>query len=94
MVAGKKRRIETELGEFIVLNLAAVMEREREKHGLGKVEFAKFCQITAPSYLTILDGTANPTIYIITRISNALGIPVQELLFDAPKKERSAKRLQ
>lgn len=85
MTTGKKRRIETELGEFMVRNLAAVMERERETRGLGKVEFAKFCQITAPSYITILDGTANPTLYVITRISNALNIPVQELLFTAKK---------
>jgi len=85
MTTGKKRRIETELGEFMVRNLAAVMERERDKRGLGKVEFAKLCQITAPSYITILDGTANPTLYVITRISNALNIPVQELLFTTKK---------
>lgn len=77
----KKRRIETELGEMMVRNMAKVMELEREKRAMGKVEFAKFCGISAPSYLTFLDGTANPTLFVITRISNALGVSVYELLF-------------
>lgn len=77
----KKRRIETELGTLMVRNMANVMERERLKRGLGKVDFAKLCGISAPSFLLILEGSANPTLYVITRISHALDVPVQELLF-------------
>lgn len=76
----KKRRQETELGILMVRNMAAVMERERQKRDLGKVEFAKVYRITAPSYLSILAATANPTLFVIIRISQALSIPVRELL--------------
>lgn len=76
----KARRVETELGQLVVSNIARIMEREQEKHGMGKVAFARFCQITAPSYLSILDGTANPTLYMMTRIARSLGIPLQELM--------------
>lgn len=79
-MAGKRRR-ENEIGVFMVRNMAAVMERERENRQLGKVEFAKACKITAPSYLAILSGTANPTLFMVTRIAQALAIPVHELLF-------------
>lgn len=79
-MAGKRRR-ETEVGVFMVRNMAAVMEREREKRQLGKVEFAKVCNIMAPSYSAILAATANPTLFMVTRIAQALSIQVRELLF-------------
>ncbi|WP_160011051.1 helix-turn-helix domain-containing protein [Rhizobium sp. 18055] len=78
----------------MIRNMATVMERQREARGMGKVEFAKYCGITAPSYLTFLDGTANPTLYMITRISDALSVTVHELLFghsrEGSKKTRVA----
>ena len=77
----KKRRVETELGTLMVRNMANVMERERLKRGMGKVEFARFCGISAPTFLLFLDGEANPTLFVITRIANALDVTVQELLF-------------
>ena len=82
MKDNKRRRIENELGELIVRNMARFMEREREQRSLGKVAFAKYCGITAPSYLTFLDGSANPTIYVITRISKSLNVSVSELIYD------------
>jgi DNA-binding phage protein len=82
MAAYQKQRKQTELCDFMVHNLAIVMERERKKRGLGKVEFASLCGITAPSFLQIFGGTANPTLDSITRISMALNIPVCELLYN------------
>lgn len=60
--------------------MATVLEREQMRRGMGKVEFAKLCGITAPSYLSILGGTANPTLFMITRIAMNAGISVHELL--------------
>jgi ribosome-binding protein aMBF1 (putative translation factor) len=92
MAAYKKQRPQTELSEFIVRNVATVMEREREKRGMGKVEFAELCGIKAPSFLQILAGKANPTIDSITRISMALKVPVCELLYnDAGARVRASK---
>jgi len=76
----KKRRQETELGMLMIRNMAAVMEREREKRDLGKVEFAKDCKITALFYLSILAATATPTLFVIIWIAQALSIPVREVL--------------
>lgn len=82
MAAYKRQRPQTELCEFIVRNIATVMEREREKRNMGKVEFAKLCGIKAPTFLQILGGEANPTIDSITRISMSLNVPVCELLYN------------
>lgn len=82
MTAYHRQRPQTELCEFIVRNIAAVMEREREKRQMGKVEFAKLCGIKAPAFLRILGGAANPTIDTITRISMSLNVPVCELLYN------------
>ncbi|MBX4962661.1 helix-turn-helix domain-containing protein [Rhizobium binae] len=63
-------------------NIAAVMERERAKRNMGKVEFAALCGIKAPTFLQILSGAANPTVDSITRISMSLNVPVCELLYN------------
>jgi len=76
----QKRRQETELALLMVNNMASVMQREQERRSLGKVEFAKLCGITAPSYLSILDGKANPTLFMVARISMHSGLTVHELL--------------
>lgn len=76
----KKKRIETELALLMLRNMATVMEREQERRNMGKVEFAKVCGITAPTYLSILGGTANPTLFMMTRIAANSGLSVLELL--------------
>lgn len=65
---------------LILRNMANVMEREREKRGLTKTDLALLCEMTAPYYLGILNGTANPSIQVIARICNNLNVPLQELL--------------
>jgi len=65
---------------LMVTNMANVMSREQERRGLGKVDFAKECGITAPTYLSILEGRANPTLYMIARISMHSGLTVHELI--------------
>lgn len=85
MATYKRQKNQTELAEFMVQNIATVMERERAKRGMGKIEFAESCGIKGATYFQILDGSANPTLYVITRISNALNVPVYELLFKAEK---------
>lgn len=75
-----KKRRETELGELIVRNMAVVLEREREARGMTKTDFKNFLDISAPTYFGILDGTANPTIFVVTRISEALRMSIYELL--------------
>lgn len=65
-------------------NMAVVMERERMKRNLTKAALARLSQMTPPYYLKILDGTANPSLQVITRISTNLKIPLGELLMGIP----------
>ena len=80
MATSKRKKTDTDLGNMILRNMALVMEREREKRQLNKKELAHLCEITSPYYLQILDGSANPSLQVITRISINLKIPLQELM--------------
>jgi ribosome-binding protein aMBF1 (putative translation factor) len=80
MATIKRKKTDTDLGTMILRNMAQVMEREREKRGLNKKELAHLCEMTSPYYLQILDGSANPSLQVITRISTNLKIPLQELM--------------
>ena len=73
-------------------NIAAVIEREREKPGVGKVEFAALCGIKAPTFLQIPAEGANPRIDSITRISISLSVSIHERLYnDGDGRIRAAK---
>lgn len=89
MATSKRKKADTDLGTMILRNMAMVMEREQVKRGLNKKEMAHLCEITSPYYLQILDGSANPSLQVITRISTNLKIPLQELLMGqkAPPQE-------
>ncbi|WP_245582551.1 helix-turn-helix domain-containing protein [Neorhizobium lilium] len=80
MATSKRKKADTDLGTMILRNIAATMERERERRGLNKKELAHLCEMTSPYYLRILDGSANPSLQVITRISTNLKIPLQELM--------------
>lgn len=80
MTAAKRERLETELARLVVRNMAAVMEREQNRRDLNKVEFAKLCGITATSYISILEGRANPTIFMVARISWNCGLTMHNLI--------------
>ncbi|MBM3096341.1 helix-turn-helix domain-containing protein [Ensifer sp. T173] len=80
MATSKRKKTDTDLGTMILRNMAMTMEREREKRGLNKKEMARLCEITSPYYLQILDGSANPSLQVITRISTNLRIPLQALM--------------
>lgn len=80
MATSKRKKADTDLGTMILRNMATVMEREREKRGLTKKELVRLCEITTPYYFRILDGTANPSLQVITRISTNLKLPLQELM--------------
>lgn len=80
MATSKRKKTDTDLGTMILRNMAMTMEREREKRGLNKKEMASLCEITSPYYLQILDGSANPSLQVITRISTNLKIPLQVLM--------------
>lgn len=75
-----KTDTETELTALMLRHIASAMRREQERRGMGRIEFAKFCGITAPTYFAILGGTANPTLRMIARISRHADITVHELL--------------
>ena len=79
-MTSKRKKADTDLGKMILRNMAVFMERERERRGLTKRELVVMCEITAPYYFRILDGTANPSLQVMTRISTNLQIPLQELM--------------
>lgn len=78
-MAGKKDT-EAELASLMLRHMASAMIREQERRGMGRIEFAQACGITAPTYFAILGGTANPTLRMIARISKHSDISVHELL--------------
>lgn len=80
------KRRETDLGRMIVKNMARVMESERQARDMTKTEFRVFLKLSAPTYFGILDGKANPTIFVITRISEGLRIPLYDLLMGTTEK--------
>ena len=88
MTAIQRKKTDTDLGILILRNMAMVMERERVKRNLTKTALAQLSDMTAPYYLKILDGTANPSLQVITRISTNLKIPLAELLMGPASVER------
>lgn len=87
MAVSKRKKADTDLGTMILRNMAMVMEREREKRDITKKELAVLCEITTPYYFRILDGTANPSLQVITRISTNLKVPLQELMMGVKSSE-------
>lgn len=81
MVTIKKKRRETETGQLIVKNVARIMERERIKRGLSVKELRDLLELHPPTYYGIQDGTANPTVFVLTRIAEALEVSILELMF-------------
>lgn len=79
-MTSKRKKPDTDLGMMILRNMARVMEREREKRQLTKIEMARLCDITTPFYFAILNATANPSLQVMTRISLNLKVPLQELM--------------
>ena len=79
-MTSKRKKADTDLGTMILRNMARVIERERERRGLNKKEMAQLCEVTYPFYFQIVDGTANPSLQTITRISVNLDVPLQELM--------------
>lgn len=86
-MTSKRKKPDTDLGMMILRNMAMVMEREREKRQLTKIEMARLCEITTPFYFAILNATANPSLQVITRISLNLKVPLKELMMDANASE-------
>ena len=82
-MTSKRKKPDTDLGMRILRNMAMVMEREREKRQLTKIEMARLCEITTPFYFAILNATANPSLQVITRISLNLKVPLKDLMMDA-----------
>lgn len=82
-MTSKRKKPDTDLGVMILRNMAMVMEREREKRQLTKIEMARLCEITTPFYFAILNATANPSLQVITRISLNLKVPLKDLMMDA-----------
>ncbi|GEC33937.1 hypothetical protein N181_28150 [Sinorhizobium fredii USDA 205] len=89
MATIKRKKTDTDLGTMILRNMATIMEREQVRRGLNKKELAQLCEITSPYYLQILDGSANPSLQVITRISTNLKIPLQELLMGQKSEAKS-----
>ena len=86
-MTSKRKKPDTDLGMKILRNMAIVMEREREKRQLTKIEMARLCDITTPFYFAILNATANPSLQVITRISLNLEVPLQELMMGVSSRD-------
>lgn len=63
------------------MKIGATIKRLRKEKGIRQVDFAKQCKISQ-TYLSQLENDdRNPTIDVLEKISNALGIPYPVLSF-------------
>jgi transcriptional regulator with XRE-family HTH domain len=60
--------------------LADALRRCRERKGLAQKELARICGITQTTISEIENGKANPTLEVMQRLAEALGVPVLGLL--------------
>lgn len=61
-------------------DLADALRRYRERKGLTQKELAQICGITQTTVSEIENGKANPTLEVLQRLAEALGVPVVGLL--------------
>jgi transcriptional regulator with XRE-family HTH domain len=64
----------------IAANLAENMKQLRSARGLSQQQLAKLAGIPRPTWANLESGSGNPTISVLTRVSAALQVSVEELL--------------
>lgn len=70
-------------------NLADNVRRLREARGLSQQRIAELCDVPRPTWASLESGAANPTLAVLSRVSAALQVSIEELI-GAP---RTAARL-
>jgi len=67
-------------------NLASNSRRLRESRNLSQQQIADLSGIPRPTWASLETGAANPTLSVLTKAANALGISIEELIA-APRNE-------
>jgi transcriptional regulator with XRE-family HTH domain len=68
-------------------NLANNLRQLREARGASQQQMAKVAGVPRPTWAHLESGAANPTLGVLIRVANALGISVEELI--APPRSSS-----
>lgn len=61
-------------------NLAANVRQLREARGVSQQHMAELAGLPRPTWANIESGEANPTLAVLTRVANALGATLEELV--------------
>jgi len=67
-------------------NLASNSRRLRESRNLSQQQIADLSGIPRPTWASLETGSANPTLSVLSKAANALGISIEELI-GAPRNE-------
>ncbi len=65
------------------------IKRIRKEKGLTQQEVADGADMLVPTYSRLERGGTNPSLASMTRIANALGVPLAELLMSSELKDRT-----
>lgn len=69
-------------------NLAANVRSLREARGVSQQHMAELAGLPRPTWANIESGEANPTLSVLTRVANALGATLEELIGAPTSKTR------
>ncbi len=69
-------------------NLAANVRQLREARGVSQQHMAELAGLPRPTWANIESGEANPTLAVLTRVANALGATLEELVGSPQSKTR------
>ena len=65
---------------MIARHIAQNLRLLRESRGISQNQAAKLAGIPRPTWASLESGSANPTIAVLTKVSGALQVPVEELI--------------
>lgn len=68
------------MADDVALNLANNMRQLREARGLTQQQVANKADVPRPTWANLESGSANPTLAVIVKVANALGVSVEELI--------------
>jgi transcriptional regulator with XRE-family HTH domain len=68
------------VGDRIATSLAFNIKRLREQRGMSQQQMADLSGVPRPTWANLESGEANPTIAVLTKVADALGTGVEDLL--------------
>jgi transcriptional regulator with XRE-family HTH domain len=68
------------MADSIASHLAASVRQLREARGMTQEQMSRISDVPRPTWANLESGAANPTLAVLTRVANALQVPLEELI--------------